>query len=300
MKNQKLNVAFLGSGRIGIDLLIKAMRSENLYCSMVAGRNYESSGMRLAKEKGVQVSDRGIEAIWGKKAEIDLVFDATSALDHLKHWEILKDSHIKVIDMTPSRIGREIVPTVNLNEVYKHQNINMISCGGQVSIPLVHAVSEVTDEIDYIEIVSSIASKSAGPATRDNIDEYIYATERAILAFSQAKEAKKILILNPAEPPINMQSTVSFLVKNPNMVRIEARVIDMVKKVKKYVPGYELLVGPVQVDEGQIIIMVKIEGLGDCLPPYAGNLDIITSTAIAVAENVALTKSIKNNLTLQN
>jgi acetaldehyde dehydrogenase (acetylating) len=291
MSNKNLNVAFLGSGMIGVDLLKKAIRSKNLNCTLVAGRNYESQGIKLASENGVSVSDRGINAILEQKTKIDLIFDATSATAHLEHWKILKNSPIKIIDMTPSRIGREIVPTVNLNEAHKYQNLNMISCGGQVSIPLIHAVSAVTNNIDYIEVVSSIASKSAGPATRTNIDEYIHATERAIISFSSAKEAKNILILNPAIPPIDMQSTVSFLIKNPDMELIKTKVLDIVKKVKEYVPGYELLVGPTQVDEERVIIIVKTIGVGDYLPSYAGNLDIINCAAIAVAEDIALANS---------
>ncbi len=236
---------------------------------------------------GITVSDCGIDAILERKFEIDLVFDATSAMAHLKHWEVLKDTHIKVIDMTPSKVGCEIVPTVNLEKIHKCKNINMISCGGQVSIPLVHAVSEVVDDIDYIEIVSSLSSKGAGPATRANLDEYIHATENALISFSSAKKSKVILVLNPAIPPVDMQTTVSFLIKNPDMSRISASVTNMVRKVKKYVPGYELLVSPVQADDGRVIIMVRTVGLGDYLPSYAGNLDIINSAAIAVANDIA-------------
>jgi acetaldehyde dehydrogenase (acetylating) len=291
MRSKKLNIAFLGSGMIAIDLLIKAMRLENLNCLLVAGRNYHSKGMKIAKKIGVSTSDCGIDAIMEQQSTIDLVFDATSAIAHIKHWDILKNTNIKVVDMTPSRIGCEVVPTVNLHDVYKCNNINMISCGGQVSIPLVHAVSEVVDNIEYIEVVSSLSSESAGPATRSNLDEYIYATEKALLSFSSAKKSKVILILNPADPPVNMQTTISFLVNSPDMIRISASVISMVDKLKQYVPGYELLVGPVQVDNGRVVIIVKTIGLGDYLPSYAGNLDIINSAAIAVACKLSLVNS---------
>ncbi len=287
MRDKKLNVAFLGSGMIGIDLLIKAMRSKYLNCILVAGRNLDSKGMIGAKKIGVQISDRGIDAILDRADEIDLVFDATSAMAHLEHWAVLKDTNIKVVDMTPSKVGHAIVPAANLSEIYKHQNVNMISCGGQTSIPISCAVSEVVDEIDYIEIVSSIASKSAGAATRANLDEYIHATEKGLISFSSAKKSKVILILNPAEPPVNMQTTVSFLIKNPDMQKITATVKNWVKKVQKYVPDYELLIGPVEVEEGRVLVMVKTVGLGDYLPSYAGNLDIINCAALAVAEMTA-------------
>jgi len=285
---KKLNIAFIGSGLIAIDLLIKVNRSENLECVLVAGRNYNSKGMTLAKDLGVTVSDCGIDAVLEMKSEIDLVFDATSALAHLRHWELLKDTHIKVIDMTPSKVGCEIVPTVNLEKIHACKNINMISCGGQVSIPLMHAVSEVVNEIEYVEVVSSLSSKSAGPATRINLDEYIHATENSLVSFSSAKKSKVILILNPANPPVDMQTTVSFLVDNPDMDRIRASVTDMVNRVQEYVPGYELLISPVKTDDGRIVIMVRTVGLGDYLPSYAGNLDIINSAAIAVADKVAI------------
>lgn len=290
MRDKKLRVAFLGSGMIGIDLLIKAMRTESLDCTLVAGRNLDSQGMTRAKKIGVTVSNRGIDAIIERENEIDLVFDATSAMAHQEHWEALKDTNIKVVDMTPSKIGHAIVPAANLNEIDRHQNLNMISCGGQTSIPIACAVSEVVDNIDYIEIVSSLASKSAGAATRANLDEYIHTTEKALMTFSSAKKSKVILILNPAEPPVNMQTTVSFLIDNPNMQDIIASVKNWVEKIQKYVPGYELLVGPVQVEEGRVLIMVKTVGLGDYLPSYAGNLDIINCAALAVAKMIAQTR----------
>lgn len=289
---EKLKVAFLGSGKIGIDLLIKALRSDRLECVLVSGRNLESEGMRKSESLNVPISDNGIDSILELKEEIDLVFDATSAMAHTTHWEKLKKTNIRVIDMTPSGIGLPVVPAINSNEILSNQNVNMITCGGQASLPIVNAVSEAQKGINYIEIVSSIASLSAGPATRANIDEYIDATESGAKRFSKTKESKVILILNPAEPPIFMQTSISFLTDGIeiNLEEIRKSTTQMIKKIQKYVPGYELLVEPVIVGDDRLIVMIKVTGLGDYLPSYAGNLDIINCAAISVAENFSIIK----------
>jgi len=283
----KLKVAFLGSGKIGIDLLIKAKRSKFLDCVLVSGRNLQSEGLKKSKSLGIPVSDKGLRAILELKGGVDLVFDATSAMAHSVHWEELRKTKIKVIDMTPSNIGLPVVPAINSNEILNNQNVNMITCGGQASLPIVHAVTQVQKGINYIEIVSSIASKSAGQATRDNIDEYIDATESGAKRFSKAEESKVILILNPAEPPIFMQTSISFLIKDTNidLDKIKKSTAEMINQIKEYVPGYELLVEPVLVGEDRLVVMIKVTGLGDYLPSYAGNLDIINCAAISVAEN---------------
>jgi len=293
--DKTINVAILGSGKIGIDLLIKSMRSIHLNCILVAGRSMKSEGICRAKELDVNVSDQGIDAVLGMAKEINLLFDATSAVAHIKHLSLLKDQNLSIIDLTPSKVGISIVPAVNLDKVSQFKNINMISCGGQASIPLAYAVSEVEPKISYIEVVSSISSKSAGAATRLNLDEYIDATENALIEFSSCEKSKVLLILNPAEPPVNMQTTISFVIESPNMELINEAVQKQVALIQQYVPGYSLVIPPTLVETNRVIIMTKVIGLGDYLPPYAGNLDIINCAAIAVAEKYASLSQNKNS-----
>lgn len=282
----KLRVAIIGSGNIGTDLLIKVTRSPLLECAMFVGRNLNSPGLAKANAMGVRISDRSIQALAAEPDAYDLVFDATSALDHRRHWEVLKPLGKVVIDLTPARIGKMCVPAINLEECLDHGNINMVTCGGQASTPLAHAIGETHESVEYIEVVSSIASRSAGPATRLNLDEYIETTEDAIVKFSGCARAKTILILNPAVPCVNMQTTVLAKVAKPDVEALKERVEAVVVRLKTYVPGYELLLGPI-VEGGRIVIMVKVQGLGDYLPKYSGNLDIINCAAIATAEAFA-------------
>jgi acetaldehyde dehydrogenase len=283
---KKLRVAILGSGNIGTDLLIKVQRSKYLECVLFIGRNLTSPGMAKALELGVRISDRSIDAIVKEPDVCDLVFDATSAKDAKHHWNILQQLGKIVIDMTPAKVGGMCIPAVNIKEAVTQQNVNMVTCGGQASIPIAYLLGQTHDDIDYIEVVSSIASRSAGPATRLNLDEYIQTTEEGIQLFSKARKTKAILNLNPATPCIDMQTTVFAKVKNPNMEGLTKAVQGMVDTIKQYVPGYELLVPPIY-ENGRIVVMVKAQGLGDYLPKYAGNLDIINCAAIAVAEEYA-------------
>lgn len=283
-----LKVAIIGSGNIGTDLLIKVMRSQHLICTLFAGRSLLSTGMVRAKELGVTVSENGINAIVNEPDICDLVFDATSAHAHIEHWGILKALGKTVIDMTPAKLGSFCIPAINVLECLGNEprNINMITCGGQSSIPIANAISIIHPHIDYIEVVSSIASRSAGPATRANLDEYIETTEEALMRFSGAKLTKAILILNPANPPIDMQTTIYAKISNPDILAIRRSVEDMVLKLKSYVPGYELIVPPT-IDGDRVLTTIKVVGNGDYLPQYAGNLDIINCAAIAVAETIA-------------
>ena len=283
---KKLNVAILGSGNIGSDLLIKVLRSEYLNCSLFIGRNLSSPGIMKANSLGVRISDASIDAIIGNPEVCDLVFDATSALAHKKHAPVLKDLGIQVIDMTPSQIGKMCVPAINLAECVSSDNINMITCGGQTSVPIVHAMIEAQPDIDYVEIVSSIASNSAGPGTRYNIDEYIENTESGLRVIGGCENVKAIVILNPAKPPIDMQTTIFATAKDPDLIRLEKHVSEIAGKIRNYVPGYEIIAGPLH-EAGRIIVMVRVRGLGDFLPSYAGNLDIINCAAIAAAEEFA-------------
>lgn len=287
---EKLRVAILGSGNIGTDLLLKVQRSKLLTCTMFVGRNLSSPGMAKAISMGIKVSDESIQAIVKNPDLCDLVFDATSAKDANNHWKILEKMGKIVVDMTPAKLGGLCIPSVNLEDISTMQNVNMITCGGQASIPIAHLIGAIhKDEVDYIEVVSSIASRSAGPATRLNLDEYIDTTELGLKLFSNAKITKAILILNPANPCIDMQTTVFAKIKNPQLDRLTKELNVLIASIKKYVPGYELLVPPVY-ENGRIIITVKVQGLGDYLPKYAGNLDIINCAAIAVAEEYAKRK----------
>lgn len=287
---EKLRVVILGSGNIGTDLLLKVQRSKFLTCTMFVGRNLSSPGMAKAISMGIKVSDESIQAIVKNPDLCDLVFDATSAKDANNHWKILEKMGKIVVDMTPAKLGGLCIPSVNLEDVSTMQNVNMITCGGQASIPIAHLIGAIhKDQVDYIEVVSSIASRSAGPATRLNLDEYIDTTELGLKLFSNAKITKAILILNPANPCIDMQTTVFAKIKNPQLDRLTEELNVLIASIKKYVPGYELLVPPIY-ENGRIIITVKVQGLGDYLPKYAGNLDIINCAAIAVAEEYAKRK----------
>jgi len=285
----KLKCAILGTGNIGTDLLVKVFRSDLLECTLFAGRNLRSEGMQKAISLGTKISDKGINAIVEHSDDIHLVFDATSAAAHIKHWPVLSRLGKFVIDMTPAKLGRFCVPAINVEHMFVsgEKNINMITCGGQASIPIAVAISEVHTKIEYIEVASSIASRSAGPATRANLDEYVDTTEDALLQFSGVQRAKAILILNPAVPPIDMQTTVYAKIENPDLASITASVNAMITKLREYVPGYELLVPPAIINENMVAVTVKVRGEGDYLPSYAGNLDIINCAAVGLAEDIA-------------
>ena len=282
----RMKVAILGSGNIGTDLLIKVLRSQYLECALFIGRNLASPGMAKANSLGVPISDRSIDAIIKNPDCCELVFDATSALDHKRHWQVLQKLGKRVIDLTPSKIGKMCVPAVNLHECLDSSNVNMVSCGGQTSIPLASVIGQIAGPVDYIEVVSSIASRSAGPATRINLDEYVETTEQGLRLFSGCQRTKVILNLNPAQPCINMQTTLSAQVRTLNLPALITAVETMIARIRKYVPGYELVVPPT-VESNRIVMMVKVQGLGDYLPKYAGNLDIINCAALAAAEAFA-------------
>lgn len=282
----KLKVAILGSGNIGTDLLMKVLRSPYLACGAFIGRNLSSSGMMKAQSLDVKISAEGIGYIEKNPHCCDIVFDATSAKAHLEHAPILKKMGKFVIDLTPAKIGTMCVPVVNMDQCLDTDNVNMVTCGGQASAPIAHALAMTHDSIEYIEVVSSIASRSAGPATRINLDEYIQTTEHAIKTISKAKHAKAILNLNPAQPCINMQTTIFAKVNNPDIEALKTAVSEIASKVQKQVPGYQIIIHPF-IENDRIVVMVRVKGLGDYLPEYAGNLDIINCTALAVAEEYA-------------
>lgn len=282
----KLQVAIIGTGNIGTDLLIKAIRSPSIECKLFAGRNLASPGMTKACLLNIPVSARGVESILDLKDEISLVFDATSAEDHIKHAPIFKSAGIVAVDLTPAKVGQMCVPAVNLGQCLSLPNVNMVTCGGQAAIPIAYAIARANRGVRYIETVSSIAARSAGPATRINLDEYLDTTEKGLKAFSSCLHAKAILNLNPAQPCVHMQTTVMAKIESPDLENTRCEVAKMVALIKRYVPGYQILVDPM-IENGRLLTMVKVDGLGDYLPRYAGNLDIINCAAIAFAEALA-------------
>ena len=289
---KKVKVGIIGTGNIGTDLLIKVQRSAILECGIFAGKNPDSTGIKKAKSMGVKVSFNSIKAIQDDPDCCEIVFDATSAKVHLSNAPILKQLGKFVIDLTPSQIGKKCVPVINLAECLNCDNINLVTCGGQAVIPIVYAIMKVHPETEYIEVVASIASKSAGIGTRVNIDEYTQATKDAIIAFTGVPKAKAIIVLNPAEPPILMHNTIYAKIGEPRIEDIATQVISMVKKIQKYVPGYKVILGPVA-ENNRVTTMVEVIGLGDFLPKYSGNLDIITCAAVNVAEEFAKKKILK-------
>lgn len=284
--NRKLKVAIIGSGNIGTDLLIKVLRSPYLESRIFISRRLSSAGMQKALSLGIPVSAEGIDYIVNNPTCCDLVFDATSAKSHIEHAPILRKLNKRVIDLTPAKIGLMCVPSVNLAKALNEFNVNMVTCGGQASIPVAYAIGQTQSDIDYIEVVSTIASRSAGPATRQNIDEYIKTTEDGLKEFSGATRTKAILNLNPAEPCVDMQTTIFAKVKNPDIPKLSKFFLRQVENIRKYVPGYEIILGPL-LENGRIVVMARVRGLGDYLPSYAGNLDIINCAAINMAEAYA-------------
>lgn len=283
---KKIPVAIIGPGNIGTDLIYKIERSQYIRVGLVAGVKKDSTGILLAQEKRIPVSLLGAEGIIQDASPI--VIDATSASVHIKNAPLFRESGKKVIDLTPAALGPKVIPVINLSENLDELNINMVTCGGQMSIPIVKAISQVI-EVPYSEVICTIASLSAGPGTRQNIDEFTQTTARAIESLGGAQKGKAIIILNPAEPPIISRATVYCLVGgdlNDKKEQIEASVENMTKRLQTYVPGYRLKVPP-QFDGNKVTVMVEVEGAGDFLPKYSGNLDIMTSAAVAVAEEFA-------------
>lgn len=289
MKQNKVPVAILGSGNIGSDLLVKVMRSPYLECTLFVGQNPDSQGIARAKDLGIFTSTDSIDGLVEHHTRYAIVFDATSAESHLRHAPILKKLKKFTIDMTPSRVGVMCVPVLNIEQGIQAQNVSMISCGGQATAPLVEAIMTVHPETEYVELVSSIASKSAGIGTRNNIDEYTETTCDALKELGKAPRSKAIVILNPAEPPIMMHNTLYAKIPKPNLAKLEKRIKQMEMKIQQYVPGYHLTLGPI-LENNRVTVMNEVTGQGDFLPVYAGNLDIINCAAVAVAEEWAKKK----------
>jgi len=282
----KLKVGIIGTGNIGTDLLLKIEKSEKLQCTLFMGRRKNSKGIGIAEKMGVPFSTDSIEPLKDRPWICDLVFDATSAQQHMRHTSILQKLGIYQIDLTPARTGKMCVPVLNLDSCTGLPDVNMVTCGGQGAIPIIYAIKNVCQKIAYAEVVATIASKSAGIGTRDNIDEFTKTTKDAIKELCSLSSAKAIITLNPAEPPIHMHNTIYLLIEKPDMEQITKSVLKMEKAVQEYVPGYKVILKPT-FENGRVTTMIEVTGAGDYLPPYAGNLDIITSAAIQVAEKYA-------------
>lgn len=282
----RLKVGIIGSGNIGTDLMYKIERCDFLEMKVMVGIDSKSEGLERAKSRGYETIDTGIDGLMEKIDLVDIVFDATTAYAHRLHSEKLIAAGKKVIDLTPAAIGPFAVPSVNLTEHFEASNVNMVTCGGQATIPIVHAINRIID-VEYAEIIATVASKSAGPGTRANIDEFTRTTSKAIEQVGGAKKGKAIIILNPAEPPVIMRDTVHVLVtEEGHEESIISSIKSMVEDVQKYVPGYRLR-GEPQIDGKKISVFVEVEGAGDFFPPYSGNLDIMTAAATKVANELA-------------
>lgn len=275
--------AIIGSGSIGVDLMYKAMRSRHLDLKMVVGRSLASEGLARARELGIGTSAEGIEFLAHHASGIDIVFDATSAQSHRVNEQFFRKANLLAIDMTPAKIGAICVPSINLDSIANERNVNLVTCGGQASIPLAYAIAQAFESLEYIEVASTIASDSAGLATRENINQYILTTEQALRHFSGAGRSKAVLNINPAKPGINMQTTVFAKGSYESLEKVQASVRQMVARVQRYVPGYQVVLEPIE-SMGYLTMSVTVRGSGDYLPAYAGNLDIINCAAIAVAE----------------
>lgn len=285
MSDEKIKVAIIGSGNIGTDLLYKLRRSQFLELTWMVGIVPESDGLRLALELGYQTTDRGIDELLEHGDEFEIAFDATTARAHFRHAELLEAAGKIAIDLTPAAVGPHVVPVVNASEHLDKRNVNLTTCGGQATAPMVAAIRQATP-VTYAEIVSTVASRSAGPGTRQNIDEFTRTTAEALEKVGGAERGKAIIILNPAEPPIIMRNTVYALVEEVDQERISESIRKMAHTVQQYVPGYRLKAPPI-FDDNRVTVLLEIEGAGDYLPRYAGNLDIMTSAAVRVGEEFA-------------
>ncbi|MDR1913564.1 MAG: acetaldehyde dehydrogenase (acetylating) [Clostridiales bacterium] len=282
----RVKVGIIGPGNIGSDLMYKVMRSKYLEMGIMAGI-VESEGIKRARSMGVPVSTEGVKAV-GANKEIRIAFDATSASAHVRfNAPALRSNGIISIDLTPAALGPYCVPSVNLNELTEEQDINMVTCGGQATIPIVYAIKRAAGAA-YAEIVACISSKSAGPGTRANMDEFTETTSSAIVKVGGADKGKAIIILNPADPPLMMTNTIMVRVKDSSVGidKIRESIDDMVTNLREYVPGYRLRVPPIM-EGDKVTTIVQVEGQGDFLPKFSGNLDIINSAAVAAAERLA-------------
>jgi acetaldehyde/propanal dehydrogenase len=287
---RKVKAAIIGSGNIGTDLLYKALRSDIVEPVWMVGIDPESEGLKRAQELGLKTTHEGVKGLepYIEADRVQIAWDATSAYVHQNNNDVVARHAVKMVDLTPAAIGPFCVPPVNLQQMVgrSEQNVNMVTCGGQATIPMVAAVSRV-QPVEYAEIIATVASKSAGPGTRKNIDEFTRTTAKGVEIVGGAKRGKAIIIINPAEPPLIMRDTIHCLTVDPPR---EQEIIEsaerMIAEVQRYVPGYTLKNGPV-FDGNRVSFFMEVEGLGDFLPKYAGNLDIMTAAGLRTAELIA-------------
>jgi len=297
-----ITAAIVGSGNIGTDLMYKLLRSPHVEPRWMIGVDAESEGLRRAADKGMVTSAEGVDWLLDQADLPDIVFEATSARVHIRNAPLYREAGIRAVDLTPAARGPFVVPPANLLEHVDQPNVNMVTCGGQATIPIVHAVSRVVT-VDYAEIVATVASASAGPGTRQNIDEFTRTTADAIETVGGAARGKAIIILNPAEPPLIMRDTIyCSLPADAEIDRIDRSIRQVAAEVQEYVPGYRLISDPQFEPDfhadgrGRVAIFVEVEGAGDFLPPYSGNLDIMTAAATKVGEEIAKALTADRNL----
>jgi acetaldehyde dehydrogenase len=295
--SSRVPCAVLGTGNIGTDLMYKLLRSEVLELRAFVGIDPDSEGLARARHLGIDASHEGVRWLLSRSSELAVVFEATSARIHARHAPLLLEAGLRAIDLTPAGVGPPVVPPVNLSEHAGEANLNLITCGGQATVPIVAAVTRVTP-VPYAEIVSTVASRSAGPGTRQNIDEFTRRTAQGLVDIGGARLGKAIIVLNPAEPPIIMRNTVyCALTDDTDREAVAASIERMVAEVATYVPGYRLKSSPVLEKgpfrtpggevPGRVTTLLEVQGAGDFLPPYAGNLDIMTAAAVRVGELIA-------------
>ncbi|WP_111517017.1 acetaldehyde dehydrogenase (acetylating) [Cupriavidus phytorum] len=286
--SRRMPVAILGSGNIGTDLMYKLQRNPMFDLRLVAGIDPASEGLARARELGYGTSTDGVEAIL-EEGGIGIVFEATSARAHRQNAPRFKEAGIFAIDLTPAKVGPSVVPCVNMDDGFDAKNVNLISCAAQATIPIVHGVSRVS-KVKYAEIVATVSSRSVGPGTRENIEEFTLTSQKALMEVGGAGRGKAMVVINPADPPLIMRNTIYTIVdRDVDEQRVKDSVLEMVKQVQSYVPGYRLTVEPFLRDD-HFMIGVEVEGAGDFLPPYAGNLDIINAAAVAVADRYCATQ----------
>ena len=299
---KKMRCAILGSGNIGTDLMFKMLRSDVLDLVDLVGIDPESDGLKRAKGLGLLAPHEGPEWVLDPGNNIDMIFDATSAYVHVRNAPKYREAGIVAVDLTPAARGPKVIPAVNLYEHLDSMNVNMVTCGGQATTPIVYAIRRAIDDLPYAEMVSTIASLSAGPGTRANIDEFTVTTSAALREIGGANTSKAIIVMNPADPPIMMRNTVfGALPEGSDHDAVIASILEMVDEVAKYVPGYHLKnepvieVGPFNTPGGvvphRVVALLEVEGAGDYLPPYSGNLDIMTAAALRVGEAISIHKS---------
>lgn len=284
----KIKCVLIGSGNIGTDLLCKLKRSEVLEPVWMVGIDEDSEGLARAREMGLKTTADGVDGVLPHLASdgVQIAFDATSAYVHKENSDKMNACGVFMVDLTPAAIGPLCVPPVNLDQLADTMNVNMISCAGQATIPIVYGVSRIQG-VEYAEIIASLASKSIGAGTRANLDEFTYTTSNAVCEVGGAKKGKALCVINPAEPPMIMRNTIYCLTEEePNQERITASLMEMIEAVQHYVPGYKLVNGPV-FEGNKVGVFMEVAGLGDYLPTYAGNLDIMTAAACRTAEMYA-------------